>query len=338
MSVESVENLDFSGESTTYEHAVAQARRFPVTYRKWKHDLLNETGCVPELLSSFANSNVGDTALHELFERLTETDGNGGRLYSPRFDQMRAKSFVRSLFYPRRDVHIDIEEVGDVALASFVNEASLKPVFDVPREKFYPDAVREEQILAADDAELPTGIRRAYDALISLGQEDTAQELLAEQGLTPKITNTYQYIPYRFDSTFEKDFYEMVMGLELVDNLGLEVYYNGDNALADFRIDCFKKTESTWKKVGKYTPDFLIVHRSQSGIDKVLIVETKEQGYAQEPGFIARREFMEQAFIPANNRHFGGKRFEYEVITDDHTRSELLKMTETILRDCFCQP
>ena len=338
VSVESIENLDFSGESTTYEHAVAQVPRFPVTYRKWKHDLLNEAGCVPESLSSFASSDEGDSALRKLFEHLTEADGNGGRLYSSQFDQMCARSIVRSLFYPRRDVHIDIEEVGDVALASFVNEASLKPVFDVPREKFYPDEAREGQILAADDAELPAGVQRAYDALVSQGQDDIAQELLAGQWLTPKVMNTYQYIPYRFDSTFEKDFYEMVMGLDLIDDLGLEVYYNGDNAVADFRIDCFKKTGNTWKKVGKYTPDFLIVHRSQSGIDKVLIVETKGQGYAQEPGFIARREFMEQAFIPANNRHFGGKRFEYEVITDDHTRGELLKMTETILRDCFCQP
>ena len=91
--------------------------------------------------------------------------------------------------------------------------------------------------------------------------------------------NTYQYIPYRFDSPFECDFYEMLMGLDLVSELGLEVYYNGDNAVADFRVDCFRRSGSTWKKVGKYTPDFLIVRRSGDAIEKILIAETKGVGY-----------------------------------------------------------
>ena len=89
--------------------------------------------------------------------------------------------------------------------------------------------------------------------------------------------------------------------------LGLEVYYNGDNAVADFRVDCFRRSGSTWKKVGKYTPDFLIVRRSGDAIEKILIAETKGVGYSRDQSFVERREFMESVFVPANNK--GSMRF-----------------------------
>ena len=127
----------------------------------------------------------------------------------------------------------------------------------------------------------------------------------------------------------------MIMGLDLVDDLDLEVYYNGDNAVADFRIDCYKKSSSTWKKVVKYTPDFLIMHRVDRAIEKVLIVETKGLGYSREKGFVERREFMEKVFIPQNNARFGRKRFDYRVLTDYYDGGKLRQMTEDLLHECF---
>lgn len=335
VAVESVEGLDFSGRSTTYEHGAAQAPSMPATFRKWRHDLLHEAGPAPDALLEFAESNRGEESLRTLFESVTVRDETGGRAFRPEFDQLALRSKVRSLFYERRDVRVDIEEVGDVAFAAFVDEGRLTPVYDVPREEFYPDERREEEILAADQSKLPDNLQQAYDALIAAGQKDVADGLLVGHGLKPEAMNTYQYIPYRFDSPFEHDFYEMLMGLDLVGELGLEVYYNGDNAVADFRVDCFRKSGATWKKVGKYTPDFLIIRRSGDAIEKILITETKGVGYSRDQSFVERREFMENVFVPANNKHFGRERFCYEVITDDHVGADLRQITEHMLTRCF---
>lgn len=191
-------------------------------------------------------------------------------------------------------------------------------------------------VLAQSLFDAGTPARRCGDLVLDArGQGDVAANLLAGQGLAPAVDNTYQYIPYRFDSPFEQAFYKLVMGLDLVDDLGLEVYYNGDNTVADFRIDCYKKSGSTWKKVGKYTPDFLIIHRADGAIDKVLIVETKGLGYSRERGFVERREYMEKVFIPQNNARFGRKRFDYRVLTDNYDVGELRQMTEDLLHECF---
>lgn len=332
--IESVDNLDFSGNSTSFEHVASKQGALPISYRKWKHDLLAEAGPVPERLAAYAASAQGDATLRVLFATLTE-QVDGVTVYATGYDQAKARSIVRSLFYPRREVRIQIEEVEDVAFASFVDEESLTPVHDVPREKFYPDEKRESEVLAGDDAELPEALQEAYDALVAAGQDRVAANLWASKGLAPFVGNTYQYIPYRFDSPFEQTFYRTVKGLDTVKELGLEVYYNGDKSVADFRIDCYKKAGSTWKKVGKYTPDFLIVHRAGGAIDKVLIVETKGLGYSRERGFLERREFMERVFIPQNNARFGGGRFFYGVLTDESDKAELRRATDDLLRECF---
>ena len=333
--ITSVENLDFSGEATSYESVIPQDGKTPVTYRKWKHDLLHETGPVADGLTKFASSAEGDGRLRELFYSLTYDDEGGTRLYSTRYDQSLARSIVRSLFYPRREVRIDIEEVGEVAFASFVDEEGLRPVYGIPRRDFYPSEEDERKVLAADEHKLPEGLQVAYDALLATGQEDAAARLLESQSMTPPITNTYQYIPYHFDSPFEQDFYVMVRHLNVFKELGLEVYYNGDSAVADFRIDCFKKDGAAWKKVGKYTPDFLIVRRKADAIEKILIVETKGLGYSRERGFVERRKFIEEVFVPENNLRFGRERFEYKVLTDDAVGNELRRMTEEMLLACF---
>lgn len=210
-----------------------------------------------------------------------------------------------------------------------------RAVHGIPRHDFYPSEEEELRVLAADERRLPEGLQVAYDALLATGQEDAAARILESQSMTPPVTNTYQYIPYHFDSRFERDFYVMMRHLDVFKELGLEVYYNGDNAVADFRIDCFKKDGTTWKKVGKYTPDFLIVRRNAGSIEKILIVETKGLGYSRERGFEERRRFVEETFVPKNSLRFGQDRFEYKVLTDDTGENELRRVAEQMLLACF---
>ena len=103
--------------------------------------------------------------------------------------------------------------------------------------------------------------------------------------------------------------------LACIDNQKLEVYYNGDDQLTDFKIDCFKKSGRHWVRIGKYVPDFLVLSRNAEGsIHKVIIVETKGEGFAAK--FADRRHFMKTQFIKQNNDKFGYKRFEFLYIED----------------------
>ena len=57
-----------------------------------------------------------------------------------------------------------------------------------------------------------------------------------------------------------------VLSFDEIENLGLEVYYNGDRAMTEFKIKCYKKNGSKWSYVGIYTPDFLIIKRKDGKI------------------------------------------------------------------------
>ncbi|TAG85724.1 MAG: restriction endonuclease subunit R, partial [Bacteroidetes bacterium] len=91
--------------------------------------------------------------------------------------------------------------------------------------------------------------------------------------------------------------------------------------LTDFKIDCFYKKNNQWQKLGGYYPDFLIIQRNkQKQIHKVLILETKGEGYAR--AFTEKKYFMENDFIPLNNQKFGYNKFEFLYIQDDDKGKE----------------
>lgn len=135
---------------------------------------------------------------------------------------------------------------------------------------------------------------------------------------------------YNADSSFEQKFLDEVSKEEGVSKFNLEVYYNGDRTLTDFRIHCYKKNsgKKSWANVGEYTPDFIILQRkSENEVGKVLIVETKGSLYANDPNFIARREFVEQYFIKMNNEKTGAEKFSYLYLQDNESDEERIKKT-----------
>jgi len=117
-------------------------------------------------------------------------------------------------------------------------------------------------------------------------------------------------------SGFEKTFFKEVLTLKAGKELGIEVYYNGDRELTEFKICCYKTTGNSWSYIGMYTPDFLLVKRKNDEIHKVVIVETKGSIYANDPTFQDKRRFIETFFKEQNNQAYGYKRFEYLYLED----------------------
>jgi len=103
--------------------------------------------------------------------------------------------------------------------------------------------------------------------------------------------------------------------------------------LTDFRILCFAKKGNNYQRVGLYTPDFLIIKRNDKNeIHKVLIIETKGSGFAEQTTFKLRKQFMEKEFLKMNNDKFGYKKFEYLFLQDDAKFDDnLVKLNKTIV-------
>ena len=128
---------------------------------------------------------------------------------------------------------------------------------------------------------------------------------------------TYHYLPYRTASAFERTFFaEALRRAELAER-DLEIYYNGDSSLTEFRIHCYRRLSvdegGAWTSVGQYTPDFLVLHRDKASvaIDACLIVETKGELYARDPAFRHRRAFAAGEFLRLNAPRPGAPRFQY---------------------------
>ena len=90
-----------------------------------------------------------------------------------------------------------------------------------------------------------------------------------------------------------------------------------NEALTAFQINCFAKEGKYWKNIGKYTTDFLIIKRNeQEKIHKALMLETKGEGYKNDPTFIRKKKFVETDFLQQNNEKFGYKKFDFLYLED----------------------
>ena len=112
---------------------------------------------------------------------------------------------------------------------------------------------------------------------------------------------SFNYMPYRMDSDFERVALRVMLALNELSNL--EVYFNGykDGKLQSFWIQT---------PDGVYTPDFLILKREEGKIAKVLILETKGKAYYDDE-FKRKEKFMKDVFVKHNPN------FKYECFVDE---------------------
>lgn len=81
-------------------------------------------------------------------------------------------------------------------------------------------------------------------------------------------------------------------------------------------------------------PDFLLLSRKENNeIDKIIIIETKGEGYAAK--FAERREFMETEFVRKNNEQFGYKRFNFLYLEDALSAEQRRQKTLMAINDFF---
>lgn len=275
--------------------------------------------------------------LKPVYEKISFA-ADGESYFNDLYDLEEIAAQVRLAFHRKRELQTSSEVVPETARMLLVEKLSAV----AEDRKLYPGEAETKQILDIDRS----GKSVAEAAAAHRDAIAHAQETLRAQGLSfmagalpdfsPAVLNkdrTFHFLPYDFTASgFELEFLKQALTLEELQGRKLELYYNGERHLTDFKIQCHAKVKGRWQRVGEYTPDFLLLERRAGEIYRALIIETKGSGFAEQKEFLARKRFVETEFLRMNNEKFGYRKFDYLFLSDeDRIESNLLKLNARIL-------
>ena len=306
------------------ESAVAEQ----TTFNSWMYRIHKESFCLLPLEELYRRQD----RLREIYSEISvDLDGGTGQALSPEFDQEEIRSRIRRAFAPSRRLKIKEEVIPQKASLLRVENLT-SPVYASESELYYPDAQTVSEIMEDDLKPESPGLSP---------EEQAALELLLRRGLSftdsndrhPERRQTYHYLPYHFDSTFERAVFSGEM-LPMIRDRKIEVYFNGDDTLTGFSIGCYAMRGGSFDYIGKYYPDFIMFNRDGSGqIDRLVIVETKGEGFA--PKFASKKKFIEEQFIPQNNRMFGYEKFRFLYFEDTVPQARRMQELSRAITEFF---
>lgn len=318
-----VKTTDLTMETQTIQVDDEERGSVPATFTAWLMDIVK---------GSFGTLTMVQLKPHEadlrvLFEAITY-ERDGSRYYSSKFDRRVVESNVRKAFCDRRSFTTTEELIPQES--SLLNIANFTTtVATTTPEDYYPKQDLVERIIQDDKGKLKVdaNTKKLMELAEATGNTAILEMLRKQSSSHPQKNRSFHYLPYRTDSSFEQTFLDQVLAMAEVENMDLEVYYNGERAMTEFKIKCYKGDAGAWRYVGMYTPDFLIVKRKDGKIHKAIIVETKGAIYANDPAFKDKHSFMEREFTRQNNKAFGYERFEYLYLEDSFPEADRIRLT-----------
>ena len=327
---------DFEGNMLGYEE-LRKENGESFTFHWWLQKIAKESmGAL-----SMKELKQYEAQLHKLFDEITIADEQDGkyRTENMEYDHYQIRANIRKAFVPKRDFRISEEVVPDTATILSVEQPMPLDVEDDSR--FYPSEKVVKEILAWDNdpgkMELPPEVKAVVVKMMAAGFSDTDIQMMVKDKLPkdeyPERNQTYHYLPYRFDSNLEKEYFANGL-IPLMKDKQLEYYFNGDDTLTEFKIRCYRRVGKHWQYDGLYYPDFLVLSRDAEGrIDRICIIETKGEVYAAK--FKERLEFMRDVFVPKNNEAFHRKRFQFLYLEDTISAEERMAKTLQMIKEFF---
>lgn len=292
-------------------------------FNLWVHQISKESYGLIKTSELYAH----DTQLHRIFKKITYEENNI-LFWNDLYDLYTINSKIRLAFSIKRDLKTESEIIPEKANLLLVDKLGSVENND----KLYPMKADVDKILEVDesgeDIEIDlTKAKADYDkALKTLEDAGMGHMMSSWEDFQKKYDHslavrskdkTFHYLPYNFvQSGFEKHILQKTLQLDSFKENGLEVYYNGERGLTEFVINCFAKKGENWKNIGRYTTDFLIIQRKEKAINKALLVETKGEGFKNDPAFLQKKNFVETEFLKHNNDKFGYKRFDFLYLED----------------------
>ena len=273
--------------------------------------------------------------LGEIYNKITHVK-DGARYFSSKYNRALIEANIRKAFCDKCNFSTREELIPETA--NLLNIANFTPTIQTDKpQDYYPDAKTVENIILDDKGKLKVDpkMEMTIKYLEESGNAALAETLRKQNTPHPQKNRSFHYLPYRTDSTFEQTFLKELLGLNDIVSLGLEVYYNGDRAMTEFKIKCYKNAKGKWSYIGLYTPDFLIIKRKEGKIHREIIVETKGDIYKNDPAFKDKRTFMETEFAKKNNETFGYQRFDYLYLEDTLSENDRILMTHNKICEFF---
>ena len=303
----------------------------PSTFNSWIYGIMKGGFGSPTVdeLMKYSES------LKLVYQKITY-ENSGTRYYSSKYNRKMVEENIRKSFFDK--LTFDTAEELIPAEAALLNiENFTTEVFTDTPNNYYPKQNVVENIIKDDKGKLKidSKMEDMIHFLEQNGNADMAATLRSQNTSHNNKDHSFHYLPYHTDSAFEQTFLKEVLSFDEIENFGLEVYYNGDRAMTEFKIKCYKKSGSKWSYVGMYTPDFLIIKRKDGKIHKIIVVETKGKIYANDPMFKDKKAFMETEFSKQNNSAFGYERFDYLYLEDTLSEKERLTMTYQKIKEFF---
>ena len=312
----------------------------PAEFAGWLHRLVSES------LGTLNRQDLQPwrSELMAIFEALTDTppgsaphpvsnpsrwDASTPRRWVMAAPQADVRRLCRLAFWRLREFTTEVHALDTAEQMLLLKPARL-PIEVTLHDKLYPEAAQVQKIIDADAKQE----RGAAIATQDNAQFEAARALLAAQGLAHLMAaqsavtasaelatkdQSFHYLPYDFaQSGLELGLLQELLKSSEFQATGLEVYYNGARHLTEFRIDCYRQVGQTmqgkavrWQKLGAYTPDFVMLQRLGGAVHKVLIVEAKGAGFAEQSAYTARKQFVAAEFLRLNNDKFGYTRFDF---------------------------
>lgn len=303
----------------------------PATYTAWLYRIVK--GGFGSI--TMGQLNIYTEQLKQIFDKITFVS-NGIRYYSSKYRHAIVEENIRKAFCDKCSFTTKEERIPENA--NLLNIDNFKTIVQTDKpQDYYPDVETVENIVLDDNGELKIDpkIQQIIDLSEETGNKEYAETLRKKYSSHPQKDRSFHYLPYRTDSGFEQKFLTEVLALDDIVKLGLEVYYNGDGALTEFKIKCYKNSEGNWSYVGMYTPDFLIIKRKDGKIYKAIIVETKGEIYKNDPSFKNKKSFVETEFLKQNNQAFGYKRFDYLYLEDTLSERDRIITTHKKIYEFF---
>lgn len=323
-----IHKQDLAGKTLGHYLAETEMGEY-ISFRQWLYQIVKESFRTLVL----ENLKEHEVILKKIFERITLKDEMGNTRYDNRYDHDSIRSLIRRAFVPKRDFSVK-EEIVPCEASLLQIERLVSPVFVQDDKPFFPSQ-EDVKTIVDWDANAQNKVLSPEELALIEKMKKMGYPMPEPTDPYPERGQTYHYLPYRFDSGLEREFFkDSVLPILKSYQSQLEIYFNGDDTLTDFKIDCYKQTGREWRYIGKYVPDFLLLKRNEDGsIHRIIIIETKGEGFAAK--FADRRQFMETEFIHKNNDCFGYERFRFLYLEDTLTKEEREKKTIKAIKDFF---
>ncbi len=303
----------------------------PTTFLSWIYGIMK---------GGFGSPSVDDLmkfedSLKSVYKIITYKKGDT-YYYSSKYNRKLVDANIRKAFCDKQDFttveDLIPESANLLKIANFTSE-----VYTDKPQDYYPSQNVVENIIKDDNGKLKIDpkIEMTIHLLEETGNTAIAADLRTQTSSHKNKDRSFHYLPYRTDSSFEKTFLKEILSFDEIEKLGLEVYYNGDRDMTEFKIKCYRRDNGKWNYIGIYTPDFLILRRKDGVIHNVIIVETKGSIYANDTSFKDKKTFMETEFLTQNNKIFGYERFDYLYLEDTLSVSERIMMIHKKLKKIF---